>query len=134
MHSKPDFESRSYPNVLEFWSISDLTGPNLHDSTFSIWFRRLKFYYLKDFLASSESSKNTKIENKRNLTIFDSFTFPSNLRFDEDLGVKLEDVEFAVPNREDIEEYPEVKEVGPEVISELLLTLKMGGKETGCPA
>ena len=88
----------------------------------------------RTFWQARSHLKNTKIKNKRNLTIFDSFTFPSNLRFDEDLGVKLEDVEFAVPKREDIEEYPEVKEVGPEVISELLLTLKMGGKETGCPA
>ena len=32
------------------------------------------------------------------------FTFPSNLRFDDDLGVKFEDDEFAVPNLEDIEE------------------------------
>ena len=30
--------------------------------------------------------------------------FPSILKFDEDLGVKFDEVEFAVPNLEDIEE------------------------------
>ena len=37
------------------------------------------------------------------------------------------------PNLEDIDEYPEVREVGPEVGSPSVL-LKMGGKETGWPA
>jgi len=57
-------------------------------------------------------------------------TFPSILRLDEDLGVKTDELELAVPNLEDIDEYPEVNDVGPEVGSPSEL-LKMGGKDTG---
>ena len=60
-------------------------------------------------------------------------TFPSILRLEEDLGVRTDELELAVPNLEDIDEYPEVREVGPEVGSPSVL-LKMGGKETGWPA
>ena len=55
------------------------------------------------------------------------------MRFEEDLGVRTDELELAVPNLEDIDEYPEVREVGPEVGSPSVL-LKMGGKETGWPA
>ena len=64
-----------------------------------------------------------------NLNILD-VTFPSILRLDEDLGVKTDELELAVPNLEDIDEYPEVNDVGPEVGSPSEL-LKMGGKDTG---
>ena len=64
-----------------------------------------------------------------NLNILD-ITFPSILRLDEDLGVKTDELELAVPNLEDIDEYPEVNDVGPEVGSPSEL-LKMGGKDTG---
>ena len=59
-----------------------------------------------------------------------NITFPSILRLDEDLGVKTDELELAVPNLEDIDEYPEVNDVGPEVGSPSEL-LKMGGKDTG---
>ena len=52
------------------------------------------------------------------------------MRLDEDLGVKTNELELAVPNLEDIDEYPEVNDVGPEVGSPSEL-LKMGGKDTG---
>ena len=55
------------------------------------------------------------------------------MRLDEDLGVKTDELELAVPNLEDIDEYPEVNDVGPEVGSPSEL-LKMGGKDTGWPA
>merc|ERR1712051_603212 len=64
-----------------------------------------------------------------NLNIL-NITFPSILRLDEDLGVKTDELELAVPNLEDIDEYPEVNDVGPEVGSPSEL-LKMGGKDTG---
>lgn len=59
------------------------------------------------------------------------YTLPvSTLRF-EDLGVKTEELELAVPNLDDMLEYPEVKEVGPERLGKPSLLLKMGGKDTG---
>ena len=49
-----------------------------------------------------------------------------------DLGVSTEELELAVPSLEDMEEYPEVREVGPEMGSPSD-PLKMGGKDTGWP-
>ena len=65
-----------------------------------------------------------------NLHLNLNITFPSILRLDEDLGVKTDELELAVPNLEDIDEYPEVNDVGPEVGSPSEL-LKIGGKDTG---
>ena len=72
---------------------------------------------------------NVVCEQPLNLNIL-NITFPSILRLDEDLGVKTDELELAVPNLEDIDEYPEVNDVGPEVGSPSEL-LKMGGKDTG---
>ena len=49
------------------------------------------------------------------LTLLECHTFPSILRLEDDLGVKTEELELAVPNLEDIDEYPEVNEVGPDM-------------------
>jgi hypothetical protein len=57
------------------------------------------------------------------------FTFPSILRLD-DLGVRTDELELPVPRREDIDEYPEVSEVGPEMLGKTS-QLNIGGSDTG---
>jgi len=59
-------------------------------------------------------------------------TFPSNRM----LEVVLEELfEFPVPNLEDIEEYPEVNELDPDIVGKPsdAEDENIGGKDTGCP-
>ena len=53
------------------------------------------------------------------------------------LEVVLEELfEFPVPNLEDIDEYPEVNELDPEMVGKPsdAEDENIGGKDTGCPA